>query len=188
MLSIRFSRVGKKKAPVYRIVVMPKQSDPWANSTEILGHYNPRKTPKEVVINAERAKYWLSQGAQASDTVWNLFVEQKIVEGEKRSTSHISKKHATKIVTKTTEAKAKEDDKAEKAKAAKEAEVTAAKEKAEAETVATAEASAEPETSPKTETVEEAPPSEQVSAEPEAPTEIPAVENTEATPDTTPTA
>lgn len=92
MLSIRLSRVGKKKAPVYRIVVMPKHRDPWANNTEILGHYNPRKTPKELVIDTDRVKHWLDKGAQATDTVWNLLVSEKIIEGEKRGVSTLSKK------------------------------------------------------------------------------------------------
>lgn len=97
MLSIRLSRVGKKRAPIYRIVVMPKQRDPWAKSVEILGHYNPRQTPHEFVVNTERIKYWLSQGAEASDTVWNLLVDQKVIEGEKRATSHLSSKRREKI-------------------------------------------------------------------------------------------
>lgn len=120
MLTIRFSRVGKKKAPVYRIVVMPKHKDPWAPSLEILGHYNPRKTPKEFVANVDRVKYWLSQGAQASDSLWNLLVEQKMIEGEKRAATHISKKRAGKIETKTAETKAKAESEAIKKKEAEE--------------------------------------------------------------------
>ena len=106
MLSIRLTRVGKKKAPVYRIVVMPKHKDPWAPSTEILGHYNPRKEPVEFIVNADRTKYWLGQGAQATDTVWNLLVDQKVIEGKKRSTSHISKDHTKRLATQATEEKA----------------------------------------------------------------------------------
>lgn len=115
MLSIRLSRVGKKKAPVYRIVVMPKHNDPWAPSTEILGHYNPRKTPKEFVADSERVKFWISQGAKATDSVWNLLVEHKVVEGDKRSTTHISKKHAKRLEDKVAEAKAKEVEATKKA-------------------------------------------------------------------------
>jgi small subunit ribosomal protein S16 len=110
MLTIRFSRVGKKKAPIYRIVVQAKHRDPWSPAIEILGHYNPQKNPKEVVVKGDRVKHWLSQGAQASDSVWNLMVEQKIVEGEKRSTTHISKKHAGRLEQAASEAKAKQGD------------------------------------------------------------------------------
>ncbi len=97
MLTIRFSRVGKKKAPVYRIVVQAKHRDPWSPAIEILGHYNPQKNPKEVVVKGDRVKHWISQGAQASDSVWNLMVDHKIIEGEKRSTTHISEKHAKRL-------------------------------------------------------------------------------------------
>lgn len=118
MITIRLSRVGTKRAPVYRVVVMPKHNDPWAIATEILGHYNPRKSglkdgsgsagnPPELVLNVERIKYWLSKGAEASNTMWNLLVDQKIVEGKKRSVSHISSTRAKKLENKANEAKAK---------------------------------------------------------------------------------
>ncbi|MEK7251581.1 MAG: 30S ribosomal protein S16, partial [Bacteroidota bacterium] len=113
MISIRLSRVGKTGAPVYRIVVQPKHRDPWSPAIEILGHYNPRKEPKEIVIKNDRIKYWLSQGAEATDTVWNMLVDEKIVEGKKRSTPHISNTHASRLETKVTEAKAESEKQAE---------------------------------------------------------------------------
>ena len=115
MISIRLSRVGTKRAPVYRVVVMPKHNDPWAIATEILGHYNPRKNPIELVLNTERVKYWLGQGAETSDTMWNLLVDQKIVEGKKRSKSHISGTRAKKLGEEAAEEKAKVAEKAKKA-------------------------------------------------------------------------
>jgi len=133
MLSIRLSRVGKKKAPVYRVVVMPKHRDPWANNVEILGHYNPRKTPSELVLKVDRVKYWRSQGAEATNTVWNLFVDEKIVEGEKRGATHISQKRTGKMEAKAAEAKEKETALKAKAEAEK---VKAAEEKAAAEAAA----------------------------------------------------
>ncbi|MBI5793755.1 30S ribosomal protein S16 [Candidatus Uhrbacteria bacterium] len=156
MLSIRLSRVGKSRAPVYRVVVMPKHRDPWANTTEILGHYNPRKHPHEFVVKADRVKYWISQGAEVSNTLWNLFIDEKIIEGEKkRSVSHISDTRRAKLVTKAEEAvKAEEAAKAKKeaaleqekadAKVAKEAEAAAkeAAKAAEAEAAKAAEAEA----------------------------------------------
>ncbi len=152
MLSIRLSRVGKKKAPVYRIVVMPKHRDPWANVTEILGHYNPRKEPKELVVKADRVKHWISQGAQVTDTVWNLLLAEGIVEGEKRGASHISKKRNAKLSDKKAEAKAKADE----AKAASEA----AKAEAEEAAKAAVEEAAPAEAEAPTETKEEAAPAE----------------------------
>lgn len=144
MLSIRLSRVGKKKAPVYRVVVMPKQRDPWANSVEILGHYDPRKMPKELVVKADRVKHWIANGAQASDTVWNLLVEHKIIEGEKRAVTHLTKKRTGKIAS---EKKADEDavvakaaKAAEAVEAAKAAELAAKESAKQAEALAKAEA------------------------------------------------
>jgi|SRR3989339_1262146 len=136
MLTIRLSRVGKKKAPVYRIVVMPKHRDPWANNVEILGHYNPRKTPKEFVIKADRVKHWIANGAQASDSVWNLLVEHKIVEGEKRSVTHLTAARNKKMGEKVKAAEEAKVKAAEAAKAKAEAELAekeAAKAAAEAE-------------------------------------------------------
>ncbi len=144
MLSIRLSRVGTRRAPVYRVVVMPKHNDPWAIATEILGHYNPRKEPRELVLNVERVKYWMDKGAEVSNTLWNLFIDEKIVEGKKRNVSHISDTRRVKLATKAEEAV--KDAEAGKAKKEAEAAADAAKaaEAAEAaEAVEVAEAPAE---------------------------------------------
>lgn len=95
MLSIRLSRVGKLKQPLFRLVVQDHAKDPWGKSVEILGNRNPRT--KELLLNLDRVKYWLEKGAQPSDTVWNLFLDQKLVEGKKRGKSHISKTRKTKM-------------------------------------------------------------------------------------------
>jgi small subunit ribosomal protein S16 len=88
MLTIRLSRTGKKKQPMYRFVIMDKRKDPWGKSLEILGTRNPRT--KETQLDAERVKYWISKGAETSDSVWNILVDQKIVEGKKRNITHLS--------------------------------------------------------------------------------------------------
>lgn len=98
MLTIRLSRVGKKKQPEYRFVIMEKGRDPWGKALEILGHYNPRSTPVIFEIKKDRVEYWLSKGAQPSDTVWNMFVDRGIVKGEKRKKISISKKRKAKLV------------------------------------------------------------------------------------------
>ncbi len=95
MLTIRLSRVGKKKQPIYRFVIMDKQKDPWGKSLEILGTRNPRT--KETILNVDRVKYWLSVGAEASESVWNILVDQKIVEGKKRNVTHISARLAKRL-------------------------------------------------------------------------------------------
>lgn len=122
MLSIRLSRIGKKKQPMYRVVVMEKSRDPYGRALEYLGHYNPRTNPKTIELNAERIKHWLKQGAQATDTVWNILLKEKIVEGEKRNVVPKSKSH--KPVEAEPEAPAAEqkteDEEAPKAPAAEE--------------------------------------------------------------------
>jgi small subunit ribosomal protein S16 len=97
MLTIRLSRVGKKKQPTYRFVIQEKGRDPWGKHLEILGHYNPRANPPSLILKADRVKYWLSQGAQASDTVHNLLIQEKVIEGEKRRIVSISRKRRIKM-------------------------------------------------------------------------------------------
>jgi small subunit ribosomal protein S16 len=70
---IRLTRVGATKQPSYRLVVADSRNARDGRSIETIGHYNPRTDPAEVSIDAEKAKKWLSQGAQPSDTVARLF-------------------------------------------------------------------------------------------------------------------
>jgi small subunit ribosomal protein S16 len=70
---IRLTRVGATKQPTYRVVVADSRSARDSRSIETIGHYNPRTEPVEVNIDEERARQWLSQGAQPSDTVARLF-------------------------------------------------------------------------------------------------------------------
>ena len=64
MLSIRLRRAGSTKKPHYRVVVADSRAWRDGRFVEILGHYDPRKSPAVVKIDAERAKYWISKGAQ----------------------------------------------------------------------------------------------------------------------------
>lgn len=75
MLVLRLTRVGKKNSPAYRVVVADKRKAVKRKFIEIIGHYNPTTTPKTVVINKERALYWIGTGAQPSDTVNNLMCD-----------------------------------------------------------------------------------------------------------------
>ncbi|MEK6720630.1 MAG: 30S ribosomal protein S16 [Chloroflexota bacterium] len=70
---IRLTRVGATKAPTYRVVIADSRKARDSRSIETIGHYNPRTEPAEVVIDADRAKAWLANGAQPSDTVARLF-------------------------------------------------------------------------------------------------------------------
>jgi len=89
MLTIRLSRVGKKNKPLYRVIISEKHKDVYGDSLEILGSYNPHT--KELKINAEKTKYWISKGAGMSDTVNNLLIEKKIIEGKKVKASKARK-------------------------------------------------------------------------------------------------
>ena len=77
MLSIRLARIGKKKMPNYRIVVIDRRKARNGRFTEIVGTYNPRKQPAELKLDSERIQYWLSKGAQPSDTVRSFLENQK---------------------------------------------------------------------------------------------------------------
>lgn len=72
MVRIRLRRVGRKKTPIYRVVVADVRSPRDGRFIETIGNYNPRQAEGGLTINAERADYWLGVGAQPSDTVRSL--------------------------------------------------------------------------------------------------------------------
>jgi small subunit ribosomal protein S16 len=72
MLSIRLRRTGTTKRPYYRVVVADSRSWRDGRFVEVLGHYDPRRNPAVVQIDADRAKYWMGQGAKPSETVRSL--------------------------------------------------------------------------------------------------------------------
>ena len=78
MVSIRLARIGKKKKPFYRVVVIEKRNPRNGRFVEIVGTYDPLKDPAEVKLEADRIKFWLSKGAQPSDTVRSFIRRQKI--------------------------------------------------------------------------------------------------------------
>ena len=71
-VAIRLRRTGRTKAPTYRIVVADSRSPRDGKFIEILGQYQPRSGDKALNLNAERANYWMDNGAQPSDTVRSL--------------------------------------------------------------------------------------------------------------------
>ena len=72
MVKIRLRRMGAKKAPFYRIVVADSRFPRDGRFIEELGTYNPLKQPSEIVVDADRAKAWISDGAQPTETVRGL--------------------------------------------------------------------------------------------------------------------
>jgi small subunit ribosomal protein S16 len=72
MVKIRLMRVGKVKQPSFRVVVSDQRSARDGRIIESIGRYQPRQDPSEVVIDSDRAVYWLTRGAQPSNTVRKL--------------------------------------------------------------------------------------------------------------------
>lgn len=68
-VKIRLSRIGAKKQPTYRIVVAEERSKRDGRIVERIGHYDPRTEPPTVVLNEERARYWLGVGARPTDAL-----------------------------------------------------------------------------------------------------------------------
>jgi len=76
LLRIRLARTGAKKQSSYRIVVIERERARDGRPVEIVGHYNPRRNPAELVMNRERVDYWLSRGAEPSETI-RSFLKKK---------------------------------------------------------------------------------------------------------------
>lgn len=72
MLAIRMRKMGSKKRPFFRVVVIDSRAARDGSFVEILGHYNPRTKPAKVEVDRERVTYWVGKGAQVSDTVRTL--------------------------------------------------------------------------------------------------------------------
>ena len=72
MVKIRLRRVGAKKAPFYRVVVADSHFASDGRFIEEIGTYDPLTEPATIKIDMERAKYWISNGAQPTDTVRGL--------------------------------------------------------------------------------------------------------------------
>ena len=76
-VSIRLRREGTKNRPYYRVVVADSRSPRDGKFIEIIGTYDPHRTGENSSFNVERAEYWISKGAQPSDTVRSLIKKQK---------------------------------------------------------------------------------------------------------------
>lgn len=105
MLTIKLARFGKAKEPTFRLILIEKSKDPKNSYLENLGSYDARK--KQIQLKAERIKYWLSKGAQATTTVHNLLVEQKIVAASKLKKVRLTAKRKAKIAEKKKAGEAK---------------------------------------------------------------------------------
>ena len=79
MVKIRLRRMGAKKAPFYRVVVADSRYPRDGRFIEEIGTYNPLTSPSTVNIDAEKAKTWIANGAQPTDTVRALLKKQNII-------------------------------------------------------------------------------------------------------------
>ena len=125
MLKIRLKRLGAKKAPTYRIIVINSTTKREGKPVEELGYYNPKT--KEMKLNKEHAEAWISKGAQPTDTVKYLLANcnpDGSLNYKKSETVKLSKK----ALAKKAEEEARKAEEAQKA-----AEEAAAQEEAPAE-------------------------------------------------------
>jgi small subunit ribosomal protein S16 len=136
MIRIRLRRVGKKRAPYYRVVVANQQAKRDGAFLETLGSYDPHANPPTVQLDAERAKEWLSKGAQPSEAAEKILRRAGVLDAKPVAT-------ATEATATTATAVAEPPKKA----AAKAAKVEAPEAEA-AETEAPEAEAAEPEAAP----------------------------------------
>ncbi|MFZ5624289.1 MAG: 30S ribosomal protein S16 [Gemmatimonadota bacterium] len=76
---IRLRRVGRKKVPLYRIVVADKEAPRDGRFIEVIGTYDPRSATTQVTVDAEKARAWLAKGATPSDTVHALLRKAGVI-------------------------------------------------------------------------------------------------------------
>ena len=79
-VKMRLTRIGAKKAPFYRIIVADSRSPRDGRFIDEVGTYNPLTNPAEVKIDAEKAKTWIKNGAQPTETVKSLLKKNGIVD------------------------------------------------------------------------------------------------------------
>lgn len=83
MLTIRFNRTGRKNRAYFRIVLQEHTVAPGGRHVEVLGSHDPHL--KKTVLKTDRIKYWIGNGAQASNTVHNLLAKEGVIEAAKRA-------------------------------------------------------------------------------------------------------
>ena len=87
MLKIRLRRMGAKKAPFYRIVVADSRAPRDGAFVEEIGYYNPLTDPEQVVVDGDKAKQWIKNGAQPTETVRGLFKKATALSTDERKKS-----------------------------------------------------------------------------------------------------
>ncbi len=82
-VKIRLTRLGDKKSPFYRVIVADSRSPRDGKFIDIIGTYNPLTNPAEIKIDNEKAREWIKNGAQPTDTARNLLVKSGAIEPKK---------------------------------------------------------------------------------------------------------
>ena len=95
MLVMRLSRFGRKKVPFYRIVVADRRKSAKGRFIDQIGRYHPGLNPPDLFVDSRKAKEWLKQGVQPSQTVWNLLVQAKVLKEKIITNSQKPKKQKT---------------------------------------------------------------------------------------------
>lgn len=85
MVKMRLTRMGDKKSPFYRIVVSDARAPRDGKFVDMIGTYDPLQNPPAVKIDGEKAKKWLANGAQPTDTVRSLLINAGVIEQGKRA-------------------------------------------------------------------------------------------------------
>ncbi len=97
MVKMRLFRMGDKKNPIYRIVVVDSRKAATGEYIECVGHYRPTAEPVELTVDVEKAKEWIAKGVQPTETVKNLLVKTGAMEkSEKLSPSKTKAKKSKK--------------------------------------------------------------------------------------------
>lgn len=86
MVKLRLKRMGRKKRPFYRIVVMDSREKRDGRAIEEIGYYNPLMDPPDVKLDLNRVDYWLSNGAKPTDTVSDIINRQREIQTEQAAT------------------------------------------------------------------------------------------------------
>ena len=79
MVKIRLKRIGATHRPYYRIIVIDARKKRSGRAIEEIGYYHPIERENQVKISKDRAKYWIDQGAQPTDTVRRLFTKNGVL-------------------------------------------------------------------------------------------------------------
>jgi len=107
MLSIRFSRVGRKNKAQFRIVLQQHTAAPTGGHVALLGSYDPHQ--KVAILKADKIKEWIAKGAQVSNSVYNLLIKEGVIVGKKRAVKMVKAASPEVAAPVAEEVKAKEE-------------------------------------------------------------------------------